>query len=362
MRHLGFFLILLSILFASSPTDTNELKLRIKILQRDIKNLEKQKNSISAFLERSGIEIEIIKAKILVEEGNLKKLEEEIKRTSVNLEDINKKLAITKREILRISSILYRGNLTGLQKILLFIKSSSSVDRLSYLIYLAQKHSTAIQKYSQLLREKNRIEKELRLKIREKKRLLRKLKRRERSLKRKQLVLMKKLKEIERDREKKKKLLKELSSVKIISPPVRSETRETTSLQKGHLSWPLSGKVVRKFGLQIHPVFKTKIKSNGIEISPSKEEYEVRAVADGKVAFISRFRGYGRVIILDHGGRYYTIYGHLLDIYVKRGERVKKGQVMGSLGKSSFWKGRTLYFEIRYGDQPLNPLRWLSRR
>lgn len=361
MRYLGFFLIL-AVFFTSATTDTNELKLRIKILQRDIKNLEKQKHSISASLERSGIEIELIKTKILVEERNLKKLEEEIKRTSINLEEINKKIAATKKEILSISTILYRGNLTGLQKILLLLKSSSSVDRLSYLIYLARKHSKAIQRYSWLLREKNRIEGELKVKIREKKRILRRLKRRERSLRREQIVLMEKLKEIERDKEKKLKLLKELSSVKITSPSTRVETGETTSLKKGRICWPLSGRVVRKFGVQIHPVFKTKIKSNGIEISPTKEDYEVRAVADGKVAFISRFRGYGRVIILDHGGRYYTIYGHLLDIYVKKGERVKKGQVLGSLGESSFWKGRTLYFEVRYGDEPLNPLRWLPRR
>jgi septal ring factor EnvC (AmiA/AmiB activator) len=85
----------------------------------------------------------------------------------------------------------------------------------------------------------------------------------------------------------------------------------------------------------------------------------VRAVADGSVRFAGWFRGYGKIVILDHGEAYFTVSGHLADTAVALGERVAAGDPVGSVGETGSLSGPRLYFEIRRGGEPLDPAEWL---
>ncbi len=132
--------------------------------------------------------------------------------------------------------------------------------------------------------------------------------------------------------------------------------------RKGKLAWPVTGKVITRFGLERHPLFKTTVMNNGIEIAPRADQDAVRALHAGKVVYADSFQGYGNLVIIDHGLNYYTLYGHCADIAVKKGDFVRDEQPIASVGDTGSLKGRCLYLEIRYRTKPLDPLQWLRKR
>jgi septal ring factor EnvC (AmiA/AmiB activator) len=85
----------------------------------------------------------------------------------------------------------------------------------------------------------------------------------------------------------------------------------------------------------------------------------VRAVAPGVVRYIGNL-GYGRVLIVDHGARYHTLYGHLADFRRTPGDMVQTGDVIGTVGASGLYREPVLHFEIRYQGVAVNPMPWLA--
>jgi septal ring factor EnvC (AmiA/AmiB activator) len=130
-------------------------------------------------------------------------------------------------------------------------------------------------------------------------------------------------------------------------------------LLKGGLKPPVSGKIIVDFGRNRNDRFNTYTLSRGITIQ-SAEGTPVKSVYRGKVLFADWFRGYGRIIILDHGGGYYTLYGHLSALHVEVGREIEADEVIGLAGDSGSLEGSALYFEIRYHGKPVDPKPWLA--
>jgi len=127
---------------------------------------------------------------------------------------------------------------------------------------------------------------------------------------------------------------------------------------KGALPWPAVGPVRTTFGRHKHPRFETYTVHNGIEIAAAADG-PVAAVHDGTVAFADQFLGYGLMVILDHGGKNYTLYAHLAEARVKPGEHVRAGDVVGTVGAYGA-DGPGVYFEVRSQGKPQDPMEWLS--
>jgi murein hydrolase activator len=127
----------------------------------------------------------------------------------------------------------------------------------------------------------------------------------------------------------------------------------------GDLEWPLRGGLSGRFGRVAQSGFGTAVRRNGIEIVAT-EGAAVRAVHDGRVAFSEPFAGYGRLIIVDHGGNAFSLYGHLGSLYVARGQVVAAGSPLGAVGRSPGGEP-SLYFELRVDGRPVDPLQWLKR-
>jgi septal ring factor EnvC (AmiA/AmiB activator) len=87
----------------------------------------------------------------------------------------------------------------------------------------------------------------------------------------------------------------------------------------------------------------------------------VQAVHEGTVAFADPFAGFGNLVIVDHGAQTFTLYGDLLEIAVKRGGRVERGQLVGSVGAAPAGPAG-LYFEVRIDGRAVDPLQWLRKR
>lgn len=131
--------------------------------------------------------------------------------------------------------------------------------------------------------------------------------------------------------------------------------------EKGRLEWPISGKVISNFGRQKHPKFDTYIYKKGLEIRSFHGD-KIRAIYNGTVVFAGWFRGYGQMIILDHGDSYFSLYAYVARLQVSVGERVRKEQVIGEIGDKGLSGGNDLYFELRHGANPIDPVLWLKNR
>lgn len=127
----------------------------------------------------------------------------------------------------------------------------------------------------------------------------------------------------------------------------------------GRLAWPLRGKITSSYGSRIHPVFKTRMNHTGIDIEGKKGD-PVRAAADGEVLYTGWLRGYGQVIVLDHGGNLTTVYAHLSGIETTENAKVKAGDRIGLVGSTGTATGNHLHFEVRVNGNTTDPMRYLQ--
>jgi len=126
--------------------------------------------------------------------------------------------------------------------------------------------------------------------------------------------------------------------------------------KKGALPYPVPGKIISRFGPKKHKKFGTKIRSNGIEIA-TEPLSPVVAVYGGQVLYSEWVKGYGKVMIIDHGEKYYTLTAHFLK---EVGEIVESGETIGYAGYSPLERqGGRVYFEVRHLSKALNPEEWL---
>lgn len=120
---------------------------------------------------------------------------------------------------------------------------------------------------------------------------------------------------------------------------------------RGRLLFPVTGRA------EVRPSKREGDASQGLEIGAPLGA-TVRAVFAGRVAFADRYGAYGRIVILDHGERYYTVSGNLASVDVRVGDEISAGERIGSVGDEG--KGPTLYFELRHGSQTIPPGPWLG--
>ncbi len=130
--------------------------------------------------------------------------------------------------------------------------------------------------------------------------------------------------------------------------------------RKGKLPAPSAGPIAVGFGKVVNPKFNTVTVQNGIDIA-APAGAPVRAVAPGRVVHAGWFKGYGNLVIVDHGDGYHTLVAHLASMTTAMGEEVDLGAALGTVGDSGSLKGPYLYFEIREKGRPVDPRPWLAR-
>lgn len=142
----------------------------------------------------------------------------------------------------------------------------------------------------------------------------------------------------------------------------RQQRGEMTAIDirsvQGALAWPVEGAVIERFGRQRNPKFATFTVNNGLKIE-AVPGTQVRAVFQGTVLFSQWFKGYGNLIILDHGYRVFSLYGNLRAPAVAAGDRIATGQPIAGVGESEDASSGHLYFEVRQDNKPEDPQKWL---
>jgi septal ring factor EnvC (AmiA/AmiB activator) len=144
------------------------------------------------------------------------------------------------------------------------------------------------------------------------------------------------------------------------SAPSRSARAVSTPFLdlRGRLPAPVAAPVAQRFGRVVDAEFRTETFHKGVDFAAELGE-PVHAVAEGEVRYAGWYRGYGKLVILDHGEQYFTVAGHLDEIRVQVGDAVQAGDVIGTAGETGSLGGALLYFEIRRGSEALDPAEWL---
>ena len=159
-----------------------------------------------------------------------------------------------------------------------------------------------------------------------------------------------KLKRLKEDEQALAKVLRNLPTEQGLTTQNFSELSQL----KGKLRWPVKGHLKHKYGESRN---QGRTQWQGVIIN-GDEGQDIRAIAAGRVVFSDWIRGYGLMLIIDHGNGYMSLYGHNQSLYKDTGEQIKPNEVIAALGSSGGNNEHGLYFELRHKGKPLNPAKW----
>jgi septal ring factor EnvC (AmiA/AmiB activator) len=140
----------------------------------------------------------------------------------------------------------------------------------------------------------------------------------------------------------------------------QSAVQEGFPAQKGLLAPPVPGAVITSFRQKVKGKFDVSSIADGIDIRV-ENGVEIKSVYDGKIIHSGYLRGYGNLIIIDHGQQYFSLISRAAEFYKKEGTKVATGEIIGVTGEGDPLYGEGLHFEIRRGSNPEDPLLWLKK-
>ena len=348
--------------------ELEKLRQRMHALRKNIEAKQQEKDSATKALK--DIEVRIGERAYILKKINrhLSKQQRELKKLKKQQQKTTNKLA-SQREILsqQISAAYMIGKQEYL-KLLLNQENPAAIGRtLTYYDYFHKARSHHIDEAMQTIRKLEDLTQQVKVKTKELK-----ISRRQQQAEKQKLeddfidrsVVIKKMEqEIAQQGSRLKKLTADekvlqqlLQEIQNIMPSMLTEIdkRESFAKRRGRLKWPVKGTVKRLFGKSRKAA---NLKWNGVVI-PTKEGEEVKAISHGRVAYADWLRGYGMLLIIDHGDGYMTLYGYNQALYKETGDWVDEGEVIATVGRSGGQSQSALYFEVRVKGQPSNPVKW----
>lgn len=156
-----------------------------------------------------------------------------------------------------------------------------------------------------------------------------------------------------------------LDNLQKINDSGNIDLTETETKLKNYINsiptlWPTSGRISSTYGSREDPFSFTSKFHDGIDIAADYGQ-SVKAAGDGTVSLSGSYSGYGNAVIINHGHGISTIYGHNSKLLVKKGQKVKKGDVIAKVGSSGRSTGSHLHFEVRINDSPIDPFKFLKK-
>lgn len=357
--------------FSDTPQEEyKKIQKEIKEHREKIRKAERRETSILSELERTDRELSNVEAELRKYRKKLMDCEREISRVESEISKSKKSIEQQKEWIKRKLRAMQKSRFPS--EIVILLSGTDDLSllmrRWKYLQYISAYENKLLLDYHKNLENLDVKERQLlglradlmknEAKIRSDEKELEKKKRE------KEIILA----SVRNEKSSYEKMLKELkeASRRLLNIIRESEKSETYSAKgftalKGKLPWPVEGRVAIPYGSQKDPVFNTPIFRSGIFIQAGDDLY-AKAVHTGKVVFAEWFKGYGQLMIVNHGEGYHTLYGSLSEIFSKVGDIINGGQIIGRVGNSGMVDVPGLYFELRYKGKPLDPLQWLKRK
>jgi len=384
-RKMKYFSLLLITALLSSPAlfpqeDISEYEQRlakifeqIKDLQQRIDQEEKKESTALSRLDRIGFKKRLIRKEISLTNIQLEKTNRELRSTRQRIPPLKSKLKKEQQSIEKILVTVYKfGKFNFLEFMLQSKDFKTLLTESRNLTLLAQYQDTIISDYLDTLAQLKAAEEKQKRKTQELSQLIQKARQKRRELEEEERKNKNLIREIEKNKKAHTQTIRELKErAEQLEILMKKLVKEGMVFpfpfiplydKKGQLPWPIGGEIITRFGRQRHPEFKTVTVNNGIEISPPSREVIIKSIHSGKIVYADYFKGYGNLIIIDHGMTYYSLYGHCEEFLVEKGDLIKAEQPIAVVGDFGSLKGISLYFEIRFKREPLNPLQWLKRR
>lgn len=356
----------IQVLLSEEKKELGILKKKLKRHNKKLSTVKKKELSLLEtlsqmedrlkFRER---ELEIFKWNIEINKRKIGKLETLINKTE-------KIIKIQKQALSKWLRIIYKEGKEYPVRVLFSSKNISDLlQRVKYMQLVAEYDTSLFKRYE------NKLEKMLK----DKNSLL--------QVRNNLISLMKdseiKRKEISEERQKKQTFLTRLKKEKKLGLRVQKELRSSSKVlnkiissqeeklkvgksfnledHRGRMSLPVKGKILNRFGKKRDKRYASYVVLNGISIQTPKNT-PVRSVYSGKVLYTGQVDGYGNLIIVGHGAKYHTVYGHLDKIITSPGKSIRKGQIIGKSGDTGSIVGESLYFELRKDGKAINPSGW----
>jgi septal ring factor EnvC (AmiA/AmiB activator) len=341
--------------------DLKDIKKEINLTKKKEKEVRGKESSILGNLHFLEVDLYRKEKELKQMEAQLAQTRERLRQTKQQTVTISKGMEQTKEELFSRLIALYKMGRLPMEGLLLTSQSYPDLLRLD-------KYLRVIIDYDARLVETHRYQ--VALKERYQEELIQDQFQWQRSIS----EIEKKKKEITKVTEEKRALLKSIQNQKVVYQKVILELEERAKeLQmlvdklereksllaygklkhetvKGKLTPPVQGKVIS--------LFKEK-GQNGVEIKAPMGA-EIRAVLSGKVLYADWFKGFGNIVIIDHGDHTFTVSGYCSELLKKPGDAVSQGEAIALVGSSGSLKGPCLYFEIRRHGKPQDPMEWLS--
>ncbi len=348
-------------------------------LEQRMRRLQSSARDVSA--ERANLERQAAATSRVVRslDQQLGSLVEEVENVNVSLARTQDELAVKRATLrFRVQEIYKRGPLYSVEAMLSAESFGSLVARYKYLHLIAKRDRALVKRVETLsnqitaqrfllVRLRGDMETNRTVKAQEEARLRRLELQRGRTLAQIQAQAKQteeRLKQMQRDEERRAGIIAALEESRRRSesrPNAAPTTRTLTTADIGRLDWPVDGDIVYRFGRLVNPN-STSIRWNGVGIGAALGT-AVKAVSTGEVALAEASGTYGLTVILQHGGGAYSIYSSLASVSVRKGAKVNKGDVIGTVGQSDPDLPPRLHFEMRPKDGvAVDPLEWLRRQ
>jgi len=348
---------------SSTNTKLNEVKAEISQTKSALNSVNKKRNQLEKQLKENDLAIADVIQKIQQNNKNKHALEEklvELKKNKKSLLSNKKKQEKLLAKQLRAA---YSAGHHDYIKLLLNQENPALIQRtITQYQYINNARINEIENFKKIIAELLALEEEQKTQSLALNKVTLTLASDKKSLEANKQQRSQTLKQLKKEQLSKQQQLNQLiaeeKSLKDTLKKIESLVTSAKNLQglsklKRKLSWPVSGKIVRKFGTQKHGYIKWK----GV-LKRATLGQQVKAIYNGKILFSDWLKGYGLVTIIDHGKGYMSLYGHNQTLLKKVGDYVEQGEPIALVGQSGGQSQPGLYFEIRHAGQALNPKLW----
>lgn len=352
-----------------SRKNLERLEKRIRQAQKSLATQKDKAGSLLGDLKEVEGELDRIQGRLSASRKRLAQQKAAVARAHKEVSRLQGEVAEVEQQVHQRLAAMYKGGERGLLHV--FFTSAAPArmaEEYLYLRRIVQRDRELIRAYriqaEALNVEANRLET---LRIRQQQ-TVEAMQQDEKGLRQAQRLKKEVLRQVKKDEKAAAALLEDLQErarqlsalIKKLESKKSAEYSEKTTLfskQAGRLSWPVKGPLQVRFGTGRHSELGTLYESHGIEIGAAPRS-GIKAVWPGRVAFASWFKGYGNLVIVDHGDSYHTLYAQAEQLTRRVNDQVQQGDL---LGYSGFGGGEVVYFEIRHKGTPLDPEKWLKR-
>lgn len=357
-----------TISFAGSVKDLTEKKEdienKIEETEEEIIKLREDTKDVSQEIEELDEKVEEAQDELEQVQGQLVRLQEEIAKTKVELTEAEENIEDKDDTFKKRLRVMYKNGNAGFLQVLLSsnsIKDFLSRQTMIQSIIKSDKEMIAFMKEQREIVSSKKIELEARrASVEMTKAEIEKQRVALQNATRDKEYLMSRLQQNIKTFEAEYDKLNEYA--KQIEKDIVKLQSKNTIYSGGKMEWPVPGfsRISSPYGMRVHPIFKVKKLHTGIDI-PAPTGSKIVAAAAGKVIQATTMGGYGKAVIIDHGGGIATLYAHNSSITVSVGQVVGRGEQIARAGSTGNSTGPHLHFEVRKDGGYQDPISWLTR-